>query len=770
MKNILLFERTVYILPLDRRFYCYCLLRQPGLIRFWFIRLAAAFLSLLGIYKKDGQRYSDLRWSFLKKVNRLDERAAAFWKHEEKRVYRLFNEDSNVWLTRHPRELIQPLADKLEAELYSGPDYQELYDKVVLTSSPLLVADAYPAKVKTEADTVLIYRGRVMATAADYRLHSILRGAYTFLMLLLAGVGLGLISMYFGAAQYRLEMFLSYFNNPWTPFLNILPVVLLIFFFYFLFNRVWLSFFVSAALVMLASLINYFKLLLRNDPLLFSDIHYATEGGTMALENYTLDINYKLILAVAICLVCTVAAFFLVRGRIKSGRLRVLGMVCTIGLFLLSYYKLYTNASLYNATENFGLVSRWSATGQYVSRGFIYPFLYSVKDAQEKPPEGYDKAEAAAILGEYEYDNIPQDKKVNVVAVMLEAFNDFTKFGVLDFSGDVYGPFHELQAKSISGELITNIFAGNTVDTEWCFLTGYSDVESYRKNTNSYVRYFLEQGYYTEGSHPCYNWFYNRLNVNKYLGFENYYFYENKYDTGGNGIAGDDVLFPDIVKLLKDHVAVSDRPYFSFSVTYQNHGPYDGVNAWYDREYVRNKGYTDEEYKILNNYFWGVANTVNNIAATAEEFSKMEEPVVFIVFGDHNPWMGNSASIYKTLGVNFDFNTDEGFYNYYCTPYLIYANDAAKRALGNEFIGEGENFSPCFLMNYFFKQAGLKGNEYMKLANEMFEVSPLTHMYGLFIQDGKLTYDLKPEAKAVYDRFMKGQYYWENNFTERKAD
>ena len=101
---------------------------------------------MLGIYKKDGQRYSDLRWSFLKKVNRLDERAAAFWKHEEKRVYRLFNEDSNVWLTRHPRELIQPLADKLEAELYSGPDYQELYDKVVLTSSPLLVADAYPAR------------------------------------------------------------------------------------------------------------------------------------------------------------------------------------------------------------------------------------------------------------------------------------------------------------------------------------------------------------------------------------------------------------------------------------------------------------------------------------------------------------------------------------------------------------------------------------------------------------------------------------------------
>jgi phosphoglycerol transferase MdoB-like AlkP superfamily enzyme len=770
VKNILLFERTVYILPLDRRFYRYCLLRQPGLIRFWFIRLAAAFLGFFGIYKKDGKKYNSLVWSYLNKVNGLDDKASSFWKHEDKKLYRLFHEDSNVWLTRYPEKLIRPLADRHEAELYSGDDYQLLYNTAAMHNKPLLVADAYPVKVKTEAETVLIYRGKVMKTAAHYRLSSALRGFYTFIMLLLSGIGLGLISMYFGAAQYLLDMFVSYFKNPWVPVLNIVPVLLLIFFLYFLFNRVWLSFLVSGILVLLASLINYYKLLLRNDPLLFSDIHYATEGGAMAFENYNLSINYKIILAVAILLICAAAAFFLVKGRMKSSRLRVLGMVCTAALFMLSYYRLYTNTTLYNSIENFGLVSRWSATGQYVSRGFVYPFLYSIKNAQEKPPEGYDEDEAAAVLNGYKYDYIPSDKKVNIVAVMLEAFNDFSKFGVLDFTEDVYAPLHELEAESLAGELITNIFAGNTVDTEWSFLTGYSDVESYRKNTNSYVRYLREQGYYAEGSHPCYNWFYNRLNVNKYLGFENYYFYEDKYNTGGNGIAGDDVLFPDIVKLLQDHVKSSDQPYFSFSVTYQNHGPYDGINAWYDKEYVKNKGYTDEEYHILNNYFSGIANTVKNVAETAEEFSKMEEPVVFIVFGDHNPWMGNSASVYKTLGINFDFNTEDGFYNYYDTPYVIYANNAAKEALGNDFVGKGESFSPCFLMNYFFKQAGLEGNEYMKLANDMYEVSPLVHMYGLFIQDGKLTYDLSEEGRETYNRFIRGQYYWEYNFKVRTAE
>jgi hypothetical protein len=64
---------------------------------------------------------------------------------------------------------------------------------------------------------VLIRRGRVMRSAAEYRLRSAISGVYTFLALLCLGAGLGLISMYFGAAQYRLEMFLTYFRNPWTP-------------------------------------------------------------------------------------------------------------------------------------------------------------------------------------------------------------------------------------------------------------------------------------------------------------------------------------------------------------------------------------------------------------------------------------------------------------------------------------------------------------------------------------------------------------------------
>ena len=122
--------------------------------------------------------------------------------------------------------------------------------------------------------------------------------------------------------------------------------------------------------------------------------------------------------------------------------------------------------------------------------------------------------------------------------------------------------------------------------------------------------------------------------------------------------------------------------------------------------------------------------------------------------------MGNDNSIYKRLGVNFDFTITEGFCNYYCTPYLIYANSAAKEALGFDFVGEGPRISPCFLMNLFFRLAGLNGNRYMQLANEMMDASPLVHTYKLYWENGGVTEAPGEKIREELRRFLIAQYYW----------
>ena len=115
---------------------------------------------------------------------------------------------------------------------------------------------------------------------------------------------------------------------------------------------------------------------------------------------------------------------------------------------------------------------------------------------------------------------------------MLEAFCDLTDFPALAEQPAVqavYAPLHGLEEQSVSGDLLTNIFAGGTVDSEWGFSPATRQHEDLRKPTDSYVWYFREQGYHTLFHHPGYSWFYNRQNVNEYLGFEESWFTENYY-------------------------------------------------------------------------------------------------------------------------------------------------------------------------------------------------------------------------------------------------
>ena len=59
-----------------------------------------------------------------------------------------------------------------------------------------------------------------------------------------------------------------------------------------------------------------------------------------------------------------------------------------------------------------------------------------------------------------------------VLGFMLEAFCDMTDFPALSGEEGVqrlYAPWHALEEKSVSGNLLTNIFAGGTVNTEGAF-------------------------------------------------------------------------------------------------------------------------------------------------------------------------------------------------------------------------------------------------------------------------------------------------------------
>ena len=72
-------------------------------------------------------------------------------------------------------------------------------------------------------------------------------------------------------------------------------------------------------------------------------------------------------------------------------------------------------------------------------------------------------------------------------------------------------------------------------------------MKNFRSATNSYLWYLRDQGYTVEGSHPYYQWFYNRQNINSYLGFERYRFYEGDYEKlTSAALPEDSVLYQEV--------------------------------------------------------------------------------------------------------------------------------------------------------------------------------------------------------------------------------
>ncbi len=557
--------------------------------------------------------------------------------------------------------------------------------------------------------------------------------AVNFLLIVLAPIFLGGLSLLLSYGNYGCKIFLGYFFNPLIAVLNLIPPLLLMLFLYGIIGKGWIAFAIDAFVVLGLTTVNFYLLRFRDDPVMFSDILLIREATDMGTK-YDLVPGFRIVFCWLAVIFVTLFLFFFQRKRVKFlFRIWLVPVVVLLCMYPLK--SLYTDSSVYNAkTQNFKYINRWSATQLYISKGFIYPFIYSIGEAFPSPPEGYSVEKAQSLIGEFEDADIPDEKKVNVVAVMLEAFSDLTDIGIVEgVSPEVYADYYELLEESYHGTLLTNIFAGGTIDSERAFLTGYSTLSNYRKNVNSHVRYLKGQGYYAEGSHPCYAWFYNRRNINRYFGFDNYYFYEDYYSKITPGVISKDyVVFPEILKLYFAGTE-KDEPYFGFHVTYQGHGPYPSDRLeWSNEKLYNNPNVSEQSENILNNYFGSVRNTAENVKNMLNVLRDDDEPCVVLVFGDHKPWLGDGNSVYNELGVDLRVSGEQGYLNYYSTEYLFWANDKAKQVLGNDFKGEGETISTNFLMNKLFELCSWPSSAYMQYTDKIRKNLPVISIAGFY--------------------------------------
>lgn len=591
----------------------------------------------------------------------------------------------------------------------------------------------------------------------------VIKIGFTIIVMAVLSIMIMTITFAFSSATLNMPLFKSYFKQNMLVFMNFVPIFLLMCFVYLISNRLWFAYLLTSLIFTAIGIVNKLKLTYRDDPFVFIDIKLAKESLKMA-KTYDLGLSTRVIVMILgiIGIGIVLKMFFQPKIRAKNTRIALILFLGILSVFIFKGY--YFDPRVYAELGDKETINVWIDSQIYQSKGLVYPFIYSIRDLKTHPPQGYKEDKAKEILNKNSYKDIPANTKVNIISVMLEAYNDFSEFENVDLNVDIYKEFHKLQKESIHGKLVTNVFAGGTIDTERAFLTGYNSHPGYFTKTNSFVRYLKEQGYRTEAMHPITGSFYNRRNINEYLGFDKYDHYDNKYYEVQSSYLMDIDFFDFIIEGFenskKDNV-----PYFNFSVTYQNHGPYSDEKHWDTQYLVKKAHYSESDYNIINNYMEGINKTDAALKKLFDYFRNEEEPVIIVVFGDHNPWLGKDNSVYKMLDIDLDLENIEGFKNYYQTPYLIWGNSGAKKVLNKELIGESRTISPNFLMSELFDCLGWEGNEYMQYITNMKKGFDVNHkMY--FRENGEFTKELSGENKKIWQEFKNIEYYLSNNFRE----
>ena len=138
--------------------------------------------------------------------------------------------------------------------------------------------------------------------------------------------------------------------------------------------------------------------------------------------------------------------------------------------------------------------------------------------------------------------------------------------------------------------------------------------------------------------------------------------------------------------------------------------------------------------------------------------------------GKLEPGEGPEAALARELkeelGIDVDINDRESFRTRFETEYLIWANDAAKEILGNDFVGEGPTISPHYLMNLVFEQCGFEGPAYMQAMSDIMEtLNVVTSNNFLMVGETLIAEnELSKEQEELYRQYLYLQHYWRNEF------
>ncbi|MFD0679644.1 MULTISPECIES: LTA synthase family protein [unclassified Paenibacillus] len=420
---------------------------------------------------------------------------------------------------------------------------------------------------------------------------------------------------------------------------------------------------VSILLLCTMSFVSFFKVKLIGEPFFPWDIFLNKESMNVLPLVTNQSALMRIGTMVGTVLVLLLLSIWVPRLRLKLKTRVVVGLIAVFAV-----YSFGVNAPWASRVMDRMGASEivWNQSENYGNNGMMLAFTMNVKNAIVPKPEGYDeptmanlaqslKGQSGIQLASAKADPF-NGKQPNVIFIMSEAFWDPTLLPNVSFSADPVPTVHRLQQESTSGYLLSPQFGGGTSNIEYEVLTGQSmsflpagsvPYQQYiSKPLPSLAGYFEEQGYKSMAIHSYEGWFWNRENVYKQMGFESFM---SKDQFSNPQYKGDFISDDEVANNIIQQVDSTDKPMFIYTVTMQNHGPYDDQR--YGSNPIQVEGnLTPEAKDTLETYTQGAQDADASLQKLIDHFTETGEPTVIVFYGDHLPMLGYDYDVYKQGG------------------------------------------------------------------------------------------------------------------------
>lgn len=522
-----------------------------------------------------------------------------------------------------------------------------------------------------------------------------------------------------------------YYINLMNRFYNVAIYIILYKVIYLIFRRLPISVLISNLFVVIFGIVNMYVTQFRNRPIAPWDL---TAIGTAAdvISNYHVQIRYFMVIAIIIAILIYLLMRAVPRDKTKINVYYATYpiLIIVIALFLNSVGQYYLwDMNLLSIFQTDGTALSFTGlVNQYISDQPKKPEGYSVEELKEL---GKELAERAAA-------NVDPNgtKPTNIIMVMNESFADMNVGGT-NYADNII-PYYLSLENTIRGNLYVDVRGGGTCNSEYESLTGnttaffaggvYPFNMYMHRNVPSMISYFNQSGFTTTGIHlgKSTNW--NRASAWKKLQYQDKVFAET-FD-GLETIHGYPSDAQNFKVLEETYEKEKDKKNFIFNITYQNHGGYDDKD---DLKKTVNFSSIGGGYGHAENYFSLMKISDQDYKNLIEYFSKVKEPTMIVMFGDHQPSLGAECDnlLFPHAG------TPENDMTQYITPFSIWAN----YDIPDETI---DKLSINYLSSLIMKTANYQMTPYQEFLYELKDKYPVIGLYGCYDAAGKY-------YQSVYD-------------------